>query len=149
MIKRLFIPWVILGFAACGGTATPFPNIGSPSSSSSTSTETLTATMTSTGVGTPGSWTITQAGQLIIPSLTNFTVLQDTTEAWQVNLLINGGTQSCNFSHTAGTSTISAGTGCSVSTSYMTVAVGDIVTLSISSGVTQTASVKVSLSENN
>jgi len=148
-MNRMTLVLVILTSMGCG-VSTQMPQIGSPNNSTSTGqTQSLTATMTSTGTGTPGTWTITKAGQLVIPQPSSFSLLSDTTDAWQVNLLIDGGTQSCNYAHVAGATEISSGNGCSVSTSYMTVNVGDVVTLSISTGVTQTASVGITLVENN
>jgi hypothetical protein len=149
-MKLLLLSSILVLLAGCGGAATTYPQIGGPNNSvAGITSQSLTATMTSTGAGTPGTWTVTKAGKIVIPSPSNFMILQDTTEAWQINLLVNSGVQSCNFAHLAGGTEISAGNGCSVTTSYISVNVGDIITLSIATGVTQTASVGVNLTETN
>jgi hypothetical protein len=149
-MKRFLVTGIFLSLVGCGGTYTAPLTIGTPNNASANiGTQSLTATMTSAGTGTPDTWTIPRTGKLIIPLPAAFMVLQNSSQAWQVNLVVNSGAQTCNYTHAAGATTITAGTGCSVATTSIPVNLGDTVTLSIASGVTQTASVGVNLTETN
>ncbi len=144
-MKTLALVVTLLTLIGCGkpGSNQPLPQVIPSQPTHTVSTLTMFAYREYHGANSPDTRTFSNSAEVTIPQPSDFQVIQNATDFYHVTL--NIGSVSCDFIHQSGSSTLSAGAGCSGSSPVL-VNSGDIIQLMIGNQILQSTGAQVQIS---
>ncbi len=103
----------------------------------------LTVTRDAANTEVQGVWTMPYSGKLILPAVTDYIVNANGSNGWQVNVSVNGTSLSCEYAYTIPNFVVNICPQFGIG--YFSVNAGDIVTVRVSTAVTQFTNVGITL----